>query len=102
MHRQEQRSRKLLHQKDLLMGFYSNLLSEPYTLSWTSQSAKPYKEKAFESRSQMWSSSEGSRAAGLCPRRDEEFRRKVGKHVPWVPKRFLWSLNIQPGLKGLF
>ena len=75
---------------------------QPYTVSWTSQSAEPYKEKAFESQSQTWSSREGSRTAGLCPRRDEEFRGKVGKHVPCVPKGLSWSLHIQPGLKGIF
>lgn len=59
------------------------------TISWTSQSAEPYEEKAFESWSQMQSSREGSRTAGLCPRRDEEFRGKVGKHIPCVPKGLL-------------
>jgi len=47
-----------------------------------SVSAEPYKEKAFEYRSQMQSHREVSRTVGLCLRRDREFSGKVGKCVP--------------------
>lgn len=49
------------------------------------QSAKPYKEKAFEAWNWMQSSREGGRTARLCPSRDERFREKARKPVPCVP-----------------
>lgn len=62
---------------------------QPCTISWIFQSAKHYKEKASESQNQMQSSRERSRIVGLCPKRDEEFRGKVEKHIPCVPKGLL-------------